>query len=218
LEIKAMAEQREKKRKDPAQRYITLDGYPLHKPLWQTFHQAAAFSIPVATLGVALGLEYLTKGGASAFNMAVHSIPNLAAMSGWQFFLRRSDLRGIFGARTQNLCIDTSPDLFTPPTSLNDLARSAELAKFSTIWASMYAAALLSGLPIAQVFHSPRSPLEILGVGAGILLPAAASYASAAMRFNKVANGNYVITDPPPKPAKQAASAGLFTRMGLQTA
>jgi hypothetical protein len=207
-----------KQRKNPDHRYITLDGYPLHRPLWKTFHQAAAVRLPVTALALAIGAEWFTHGGAHAVNFALHNAPELLVFSTFSYFSQNIMLFSEFRSKAKKLCIDTVPNSFTPPTSTENLEKATALAQSAHIWPPLLTAfpTFIYTLGNLGGAHLPFSFAS--GLTASLALPWVACSCSLALRFSRVAKGEYAIIDAPPKPAKRSAPAGLLSRIGLQLA
>ena len=183
------------------ERYIKLNGDPIHKPLWKTFHLSAsaqagglltAFTAAANYNNTEHALLYLTTGIATvaAFNVLIRPVK--------RFFLQHN-----FKDPDGKLCIDTKPDGKTPPTKPDHILAS-ELAvadsKRLMFWVMASNAVAIPGytaiaqnimkgtdLDAAAIFTTVWA-LSWLGMEVSIL-----------NRFNQVVKENWIITDTPKK-------------------
>jgi hypothetical protein len=200
-------------------RYLTLQGYPLHKPLWQVFHQAAGVIAPVLAVGATIAIDQLSLGGHNTASILGHAVPSLVLFTGWSFASQAVFLNRTFGLNAaKNLCIDTAPDNYTPPTSMQNIGKSQRLKTVNLIGMGVNAAFLGLFLIDSGALHTTGAILSGIAISSSVFLPNIGDHLSAALRFNRVVNGKSVLTEPPPKKIEQKVTSGLLNRIDWQAA
>ena len=182
-------------------RYIKLNGDPIHEPLWKTFHLSAS-----AQAGGLLTVITAAANYNNPKQALLHLATGLATIVGLNILMRpvkRFTLRHSFKDYDEKLCIDTKPDGKTPPTKPDHILASESAvtdSKRLMLWVmASNAVAIPSYTAIAQNImqgtdlhtgdtFSAIWALSWLGLEVSIL-----------NRFNHVVKEDWVITDTPKK-------------------
>jgi hypothetical protein len=195
-------------------RYIDLQGYPLHKPLWQVFHQSAAANAIALTSVFAVAADALVTGGLHISQSILPLAPSLAMSTAIALFVQKFYLNKLcFKDDLEKYAIDTQPDHKTPPTSSANLTKALLAQKmFRNVIVAQAAVDLLVNTPlISSVSLSNTSKSEFAAFLLGRLawsIPAYAVYGASYLRFHKVTNLDHAIVDPPAKKVEQKIEAG----------
>jgi hypothetical protein len=198
-------------------RYITLIGTPLHKPLWQHFHQAASFTAPVLSIGLAVSIDQLFMRGHNTTALLTQNAPYVPIVAFAQLVGNAFTVVRSFGAKAKDLCIDKAPTNFTPPTSEQRLTQAFKARKSASLWFGLNCVGL--GLAFCAAAKG-NSAATLTNATNDLVLwtPFIAGNFSTMMRFNNVLNGKSVIADAPPRKLVQKVESGFFSRLGRQVA
>lgn len=184
-------------------RYITLTGEPVHatraqvlthSPVVQAAGLTALFNIASNPYLIPETMLLSALGSAAGFLA-------LTTLSSAHSYL---ETRFSFGPSYKNLCIDKAPDKNTPPTSPKHLDASKQircLHLFTTTSMSLKTV-LLASMPFLLMRYPIMGDTQFI-----LTLPAISSFAACGAvhfgsmfnRFNKVAKGDWVISDLPKK-------------------
>lgn len=190
---------------------IDLKGYPLHKPLWQVFHQSAVFTSAALTSVFAVAADAYLTGGAHVAESVLACMPSQALALILASYSQKFILNSSFGTDLQKYAIDTRPDHKTPPTSEANLSKALKAKMF-------YGSAFLIQSGVNMLFTAPemviaasKSKAEFVATLLDKLTffaPFYAMYGAGYLRFHKIANLDHAIVDPPAKKAEKKIEAG----------
>ena len=190
-------------------KYLRLNGYPLAKPLWQTFHQSAAFQTTIAStaltigsLAVHHGTDHLPQSIAAGLAIGFLGTFKYEVLQNYGIYNLFAD-KGQWFFQKPRLAIDTepSPNVRTSPLQETNARWMRGVAFAGTAVYSGGVAFLLAKV-LPAIDHSVR-PVEIcegVGLMGQLVAPALIGWASCTSRFNKVVKGEYAIVETPPQP------------------
>lgn len=198
------------KKDDP--KYLTLTGYPLHVPLWKTFHQTAGVQAGMLFSALAAVTDMAVNRGANMVELlpmaflvpAVNGFHKVmeAAIIDEEF--ETNLLRLPFKGPGKKLAIDTRPPAYLE-TSASLLSSAKDARKKALIaTAAMGGVSAIAISVIINVMPEADSALILASSAIGtILASAGGTFGACAHRFNKVVKGDYVIVDAPPKEKRE---------------
>lgn len=189
-------------------RYIQLNGDPIHQPLWKSFWQAPDIIYPVIMTAFATAAT-AAAGSDASVTAAVSGINGFLFGSIFsrvieRFILTSDFFHSSFGRNFEG-CIDKNPDNATPPTKPEHIDRSSTV---SFVLGTMATVAGIMELPdiLRTAFSLAASPEQAdlsrlffeISALARIL-----RYGCASHRFARVARGDWAILDHTPEKKKQ---------------
>ncbi len=178
---------------------ITLQGYPLDRPLSQVFYQSTAVKGMALCTAAALGCAALATDGSNiaaellkAFSEAAFAT---AAVTWWERF----HLNRVFGTLS-DYAIDIRPDRNAPPTTSRNYERALNARANALMGLKIFglAGSTIGTADILSSAHNGKSAMLMAASQfIAVIGSACTATASTWRRFDKVIEGKHSIVPPP---------------------
>ncbi len=177
----------------------SLHGYPLNKPLWKTFFESAGVQAAVVTLGA--GAVVQASYGSTDIPLLLNAtfLPMAMTLAASHFAIDHF-LRKRFNSNSGQYAIDSSPG--HRKTSPENLVRAYQMRQDS-----FKLLAIIGGLTLTlssgKFAKMELHDIDLLKAAYAFLVqavPACATLAAAANRFDNIVKGKHIIVERLPEP------------------